>query len=94
MTRVQAKRLHDSGFWRGLSDSDIVKFQLFEDRLCIPFDVFHEAVEKVLGRPVFTHEFAFMDLLQKEFLKERPAPSLAEIMDLIPAEKRVLVVAP
>jgi hypothetical protein len=23
----------------------------------MPFDVFHEAVEKTIGRPVFTHEF-------------------------------------
>jgi len=68
-------------------------FQLFEDRLCMPFAVFHEAMEKALERPVFTHEFALnYDGLCRELLGEQPAPTFEEIMDLIPAEKRVLLV--
>jgi len=40
-----------------LRDEEIVKFQLFQDCLAIPFDRFHAAIEKVLKRPVYTHEF-------------------------------------
>ena len=32
---------------------------MFESKLCMPFSIFQEAVEKTLGRPVWTHEFAF-----------------------------------
>jgi hypothetical protein len=32
-------------------------FQINQPKLCMPFEKFHEAVEKSLGRPVFTHEF-------------------------------------
>lgn len=31
------------------------------------------------------------DLLQAEFLGERKAPTMQEILELIPAEKRVLI---
>lgn len=37
---------------------------------CGPFSDMHEAVEKKLGRPVYTHEFAdydFMEQLREEF---------------------------
>jgi hypothetical protein len=40
--------------------------ELFTDRLFMPFDLFHEGVEELLGRPVWTHEFAAGDLLRKE----------------------------
>ena len=90
MTREQAIKLAESEWWEGLSDHDIVMFQLFEDKLCMPFGRFHEAVEKVLGRPVWTHEFAF-DGIKKEFLGDKPAPSWDEIVNLIPAEKRIIV---
>lgn len=91
MTRKQAVALYESGWWEGRTPEDLVSFQLFEDRLCMPFTVFHEAMEKALGRPVWTHEFAFRDGLQKEFLKERPAPTFEEICNLIPADKRIIV---
>lgn len=52
MTKEQAIALSKTEFWKDLSDKEIVKFQLFEKRLCIPFDVFHGSIEKVLKRPV------------------------------------------
>jgi hypothetical protein len=83
-----------SGWWMDRTPEDIVSFQLFTDRLCMPFDEFHKATEAVLGRPVYLHEFAWADELRKEFLKEKPAPTFEEICALIPEEKRVIVMPP
>jgi len=93
MTKDEAIALAESGFWHEMSARDIATFQLYEDMLCMPFTVFHEAIEKTLGRPVYTHEFAFPGLLKKELRGEREAPTLEEIINLIPADKRVIIVA-
>ena len=69
----------------------IAEFQLEQDKLCMPFDVFHEAIEKTLGRPVFTHEFAFRQQLRKELYGEKEAPTFEEICALIPEEKLILI---
>ena len=93
MTRDEAIALHDSKFWEAMSYEERAKFQLFERRLCMPFDVFHEAIEKTLGRPVYTHEFGLnIDGLKKELLGETPPPTMEDIINMIPEEKRVLVV--
>jgi hypothetical protein len=65
---------------------------MFEELLCMPFDVFHEAVEKTLGRPVWTHEFGLnFDGLKAELLGEKPASTMEEIINLIPEDKRVVI---
>ena len=86
MELEEAVALYDSEFWKDMTYRERATFQLFEERLCMPFDVFHEAIEKTLGRPVFTHEFAF-DGIKKEFLGEKPAPTFEEIIGLIPEKK-------
>jgi hypothetical protein len=48
----------------------------------VPFDRFHQATEKVLGRPVFTHEFAF-NCIKEEYLGIREAPTFDEIVGLL-----------
>jgi hypothetical protein len=70
MTKEEAIGLYKSKCWETMSDRERVEFQLFEERLCMPFAVFQMSVEKVLGRPVFTHEFgtAMVEGLRKEFL--------------------------
>lgn len=92
LAQEEAIALYNSKWWLEKSPREIVAFQLFTERLCLPFDVFHESVEKTLGRPVFTHEFAFADNLKKEFLGERSSPTFEEVMNLIPESKRVLVI--
>ena len=67
MTREEALEKVTTEWWKTASTKEIVAFQLYEDRLCMPFDLFHAAVEKELGRPVFTHEFVLADSLKKEF---------------------------
>lgn len=95
LTQEQAIALHDSGFWKELSMRDRAMFQMFAPRLCMPFSVFHEAIEKTLDRPVFTHEFGLnYDGIKKELLGEAPSPTFDEIIGLIPADKLLLVVSP
>jgi hypothetical protein len=91
MTEKQAIKIANSEIWKDMTDEEIVKFQLFTDRLCMPFGEFHRAIETVLQRPVYTHEFAFVDNLKKEFLKEKLPPTFEEICNLIPKEKRIII---
>ena len=93
VTREEAVELAKSGFWKTMSYRDIAMFQMHEKRLCMPFDVFHEAIVKALGRPVYTHEFATNhEGLKKELRGEIPAPSMRQVMELIPEDKRIIVV--
>lgn len=91
LTQKQAIKLAESEIWKDMILEEIAKFQLFQERLCVPFDKFHEAIEFVFGRPVWTHEFAFRDLLIREYLGKKSAPSMEEIINLIPEEKRIII---
>ncbi|HLE17638.1 MAG TPA: hypothetical protein VI728_05050 [Syntrophales bacterium] len=93
MTKGEAIKLMDTKFWETMTLKERAMFQMFEKRLCMPFDVFHEAVEKTLGRPVLTHEFGLnWEGIQKELLGDTPAPTMKDIINMIPAEKRMIVV--
>ncbi|WNY26163.1 hypothetical protein [Methanolapillus millepedarum] len=70
ITKELAIKLSELNWWKSVSAECIVKFQLYEPRLCMQFQDFHEAVETVLERPVFSHEFAFSDSLRTEFEKK------------------------
>lgn len=65
MNREQARAYFESDAWKSLSDYELVRLQLNEERMCVPWPVFHSAIGRVLQRPVFTHEFAtnFMGLI-------------------------------
>jgi len=91
LTEEEAIKCAESGIWKNWSDDEIVRFQLFQRRLCMPFSVFHRAVEKVLGRPVWTHEFANPELLREEYLGLRNKPTMEEIINLIPKRKRIII---
>ena len=92
MTKEEAGQLYKSKFWEDMIYEEQAKFQMFEPLLCMPFDVFHEAVEKTLKRPVYTHEFGLnWKGLQKELMGESSSPTMEEILNLIPANKRIIV---
>lgn len=78
--------------WKKLSNEEKVKIQLYTKELCMPFDIFHEAMEKVLDRPVFTHEFAFTGNLQAEFEKRKDRPAFEEIVALLDSKVIVVVI--
>jgi hypothetical protein len=91
--KERAIALYNSGFWKDLSDEEIFRFQFFLEELCMPFGVFHGAAETTLGRSVWTHEFAFWDTLRAEYMGEKSAPTMEEIVGLLPADKVILVQA-
>jgi len=90
--KQKAIELAETHWWELCDHREIAEFQLFTKELCCPFDVFHEAVEKSLGRPVWTHEFGLnCDGICSEFLGEKEPPTWEEILELIPEEKRIVV---
>lgn len=93
LTKEQAISIAKSGMWKNWTHEERFKFQLFQGRLCMDFSAFHESAEKVLGRPVFTHEFALsnLDNIIKEYLGEKPAPTFEEIVSMIPKEKLIVL---
>ena len=94
LTKEQAVVLANTGWWTKIPSAEAALFQLFEERLCMPFSEFHAGVEKLLGRGVFTHEFAYCDKpggLRDEALGKADRPTLQQILDLVPVEKRVTV---
>ena len=91
LTKAEAILLYDSKILYEMSLEQIAHFQIRQPRLCIEFERFHEAVEKTLGHPVFSHEFAFAQRLKDELNQKVPRPSIEEIFNLIPKEKLIIV---
>jgi len=57
----------------------------------VPFPMMHKRVEALIGRPVWTHEFADSARLREQMQwKARPA-TMEEIINLIPEEKRIII---
>ena len=88
LTRDEAIQLCNSGWWKKMDIAEAAYLQLRQDKLCMDFDDFHAGMEKLLDRPVWTHEFMKSNLerLIAEIEGKRPAPaspleSLAEIIN-------------
>ncbi len=84
LTYEEAIKKLESKWWEGKTAKEIIDFQLYEERLCCPFDIFHKAMGEAFGRPVFTHEFANQKALQEEYESKR------QYDGLLPSVKRVL----
>ena len=91
LTQEQAIEMAKSNVWKDWTSEQVVRFQMFQHRLCMDFSHFHKCVQDVLGRPVFTHEFAFRDDMVREYLGEKEAPTFDDIINLIPSEKRLVI---
>jgi len=48
----------DNHWWESNNKYAIGYYQLNEPYLVVPFDKFHEGLEAIVGRPVYTHELA------------------------------------
>ena len=59
-----AKYWKEHDWWNSNDPADVASGQICEQILMVKFDVFHEGMEKLLGRPVWTHEFADVKRLQ------------------------------
>ena len=92
ITKKEALQIAESNLYSDWSFQQKASFQLRQDRLCMPFSVFHEAVEKTLNRPVYTHELA---LNRQGIIDEVDgivgAPSIDEIIALAPEDKVLIV---
>ena len=87
LTREEAIACHENGRWKEWSLPTRALFQLHQKFLCMPLAVFHEAVEKTLGRPVFTNEFstAGVECLKDEILSLSGASdAVNEVVNAIP----------
>ena len=82
----------ESGWWIGREDKEVAKIGMFTKELCLPFSELHRALESALGIPVWTHELGLsFDSICQELLGEKDPPTIEDIMNLIPEDKRVLV---
>ena len=94
LNKEQAIAFYENGLWKDMTHRQRAEFQLLTERLCMPFGVFHEAIEVALDRPVYTHEFGLhWDRLQAELHSEADPPSLEDILGMIPEDKLVIVMA-
>lgn len=92
LTEAEAIRFYSSEAWRRMSSTQIAHFQMQQDRLCVPLSVFHEALEETLGRSVWTHELGLnRDGLAAELAGRCQAPSMEEILALLPADRTIVV---
>jgi hypothetical protein len=90
--QAQAEALADTKWWEGKTHREIAEFQFQTQELVCPFNVFHEALEKSLDRPVFTHELGLnFNGLWNELFNGKEPPTFLEVLDLIPKDKRVII---
>lgn len=85
LTKEQAIAMAENELYKTMDFREIAEFQIQQKFLCMPFSVFHEAVEKTVKRPVFTHEFGSIGCegLKKEIFEGKEPPSFKEILDII-----------
>jgi hypothetical protein len=93
LTSEQAIALYDSGAWKKWTPQELAAFQMEQDCLAVPFGEFQKAMEIVLGRPVWTHEFADRERLRAE-MNGAPTPTFDEVLAMLPADKVILVIPP
>lgn len=91
LTQAEAVEMYESGKWQEMKPDERAAIQLAQRFLFMPFGEFHKAVEETLGRPVWTHEFAFKQRLIDELIGKVGAPTMEDIINLIPADKLIVI---
>ncbi len=94
-TPEEAIALSQSPEWAALSTIEKCRFQMDCDLCLFPvFSDLHKAMEEALGRPVWTHEFGLnREGLRRELMGDDSAtPTMQQIIEMVPAEKRMVVV--
>lgn len=90
LSKTNAVALANSKFYENLTPEQIAIFQLFQSRLCMPFGVFHKAVDKFVPG-VSTIGFGLMvDELQNEVRGSKGPPTLEEILSFMPDHLKAL----
>lgn len=91
LTEQQAIQFGESEVWKTWTPEQVVRFQLFQRKICLDFSHFMMCLRIVLDLPVYTHELCNMDYLKEEYLGVKSAPTFGEIINLIPQEKRIII---
>jgi len=91
LSEKDALKIFHSKVWKEWTHEEIVRFQLFEERLCVPFHLYHKAIEKVLDRNVWTHEFVYLKRLQEEYLGKRKKPTIQDNINLLPKDNQIIL---
>ena len=87
LSQEQAQLIFKSRVWEQWTDIQLLRFQLFQNNLCMPFGKYHTTLERFLGRPIYTYTLDHQkDKLIKEVLGSDEKPTINEIYNLIPAE--------
>jgi hypothetical protein len=90
--KEKAIQLAKTEWWKTVTPLEAFLFQMQTKELCMDFGDFQGAAEQILGRPVWTHEFANLSALMAELKGEIARPSMEDIINKLPAEKRILLV--
>lgn len=89
--REKAIELYNSNWWEKCSPIRIAEMGLRTIELCLPFHILHKNVEKILNRPVYTHEFAKLENILSEFYDgEDWEESYNEIYRYVPGAKEII----
>jgi hypothetical protein len=87
LSKKQAQAVLESRVWEKWTDIQLLRFQLFQKNLCMPFGKYHTTIERYLGRPVYTSTIDHQkDKLIREIFGSTEQPTINEIYNLIPAE--------
>ena len=71
---------------------DIVRWQFFQERLCMEFGIFHAAVEHILGGAILTHMFVTCQTKLEGAMLDKLTPmDLAEFATKIPSNINKLI---
>lgn len=79
LDKTQAVEIYRSGLWKKWDHEQRVKCQLFQQRLCMPFKIFHQSLESVLKRHIQFTEFSNSADLIDEYINTHQLPSWKEI---------------
>lgn len=91
LTQAEAIACCENKHWEKWGMAERALFQACQDRLCMPLDVYKEALRVTLGRPVFSHEIGYPELLKAEILGLANSPTLDQIIALLPKDKIIIV---
>ena len=92
MSRLQITAFIKQRLWESMSWEELAKFQVTQETLCVPFDLYRNAAERTLGRPLFNLQLANgRERVKSELFGGTPPESLREVIDIIPLHKRMVL---
>lgn len=91
MDKTTAIRMYESKWWTKEPHNVCALTQLNTELLVMPFELFHEYVQELLGRPVWTHEFADPKSLIEEYQGLIPRADFEQVLNKIPSNIPVIV---